>query len=94
MWRDGPALIRLRAHVAWGESLVVQESYDPAWRAYSGDRSVPIARDVAGFMRLDPSPGDREVTLVFEQPFESLAGRALTAISVAIAAAMALRRRS
>ncbi len=37
--REGPDVIRVKANVAQGQSVTVLESYDPAWRAYSGSQA-------------------------------------------------------
>ena len=64
----GMQSIRLRAMFGPGEELLVQESYDPDWRAYSGGLRLEIRKDVAGFMLVDTPPGDREVCLLFKVP--------------------------
>jgi hypothetical protein len=60
---DGPQTIRLRASLHPGESLVVQESYDPGWRAYAGAQRLTIRRDAAGFMLVDAPPGPLDVLM-------------------------------
>jgi len=62
---DGVQAIRLRASVREGEALLVQESYDPAWRAYLGGRPLTIRKDAAGLMLVDVPPGEHDVRLVF-----------------------------
>jgi len=62
----------------------VQQSYDPAWRAYRGGRRLEIHKDAAGFMRVDAPAGEQEVTLVFELPWENVAGRRVSAVSVLV----------
>ena len=47
----------IRTRLEPGQLLLVQETYDPAWRAYSGGRSIPIESDPLGFLLLDPGPG-------------------------------------
>jgi hypothetical protein len=89
--REGPGCIVLRAAVQQGESLVVQDSFDPAWRAYSGGQELPIRKDAVGFMLITPPPGEREVRLVFELPLENKVGRTLSGFSVLIAALVVWR---
>jgi hypothetical protein len=91
MRREAPETIVLRASLIEGESLVVQESYDPAWRAYCQGRPVPIRKDAAGFMQVLVPPGVQEVRLVFETPLENLVGQILTGISASIALVMIVR---
>jgi hypothetical protein len=85
---DGPAAVRLRARLDAGQSLLVQESYDPAWHAWSGGREFPIVRDVAGFMRVDAPPGEQEVRLVFTTPLENRVGQGLTLLSLGVLGAL------
>ncbi len=91
MRREAPETIVLRASLIEGESLVVQESYDPAWRAYCQGRPVPIRKDAAGFMQVLVPPGVQEVRLVFETPLENVVGQILTGISASIAFVMIVR---
>ena len=60
--------VRLKARLEAGQRLLVQESYDPAWRAYVNGKAVPTAIDPVGFLLLDPGPGEHDVTLRFETP--------------------------
>ena len=82
---EGPARMRIRARLAPGQSLIVQESHDPNWRASTGT----VRKDVMGFMRIDAPPGDHDLLLEFQTPFENRAGRMLTLVSLAIFAALA-----
>ena len=73
--------MRVHADLAAGQSLVVQESYDPAWHAWAGGKAVPVRKDAMGFMAIDAPPGSQDITLAFVTPLENQAGRVLTAIS-------------
>jgi hypothetical protein len=72
----GTDAIRLRTRVAAGQLVVVQQTYDPAWRCYSGARRVGITKDPMGFLLLDPGPGDHALLLRFETPLENQVGAA------------------
>src|SRR5204863_3702505 len=85
---EGAGSMRLRARIREGEGLLVQESYDPSWRAYRGKQSALIQKDIVGFMRIDVPPGAEEIRLVFELPFENAIGRVLTAIALGVVAAL------
>jgi hypothetical protein len=76
--RDGTDAMRVRARIAPGQSIVVQESWDPAWQAWSGGQQIPLRKDVMGFMAIDAPPGDREIRLAFVTPLENRIGRILT----------------
>jgi hypothetical protein len=89
--RQGTDAMRVRATLAVGQSILVQESYDPAWRAWSSGRELPIRQDAMGFMVIDAPAGDRDVTLAFVTPLENQVGRVLSAVSIlAILALIAL----
>jgi uncharacterized membrane protein YfhO len=82
--RKGSDALRVHAHVGPGQSLVVQESYDPAWQAWCEGRPVPIQPDAMGMLSLEPPPGDREIQLQFAMPVENRIGWGLTLITVIV----------
>jgi uncharacterized membrane protein YfhO len=63
----------------------VQESYDPAWRAWSGGQPLAVHKDAMGFMAIDAPSGSRDIALAFITPLENQAGGVVTAISILIA---------
>ena len=73
--------MRVKAKLAQGQSIVIQESYDPSWEAWSAGHRIAIRKDALGFMAIDAPPGDQEITLAFATPFENRAGRVVTAIT-------------
>jgi uncharacterized membrane protein YfhO len=82
----------LRAKIDAGQSLLVQETWDPAWQASADGKPLPIRKDVMGFMIVDPPPGDRTVRLEFPMPFENRVGWGLTGLTVIALALLALKR--
>ena len=76
--RNGTDAMRVRARLAPGQSIVVQESYDPAWHAWAAAQPLAIRKDAMGFMAIDPPPGEREITLAFVTPLENQVGRMLS----------------
>jgi hypothetical protein len=82
--RLGTDAMRIQARLQPGQLVLVQETYDPAWRSYTGGRPVPIARDPIGFLLLDPGPGDHDLLLRFETPLENRIGIALTVLSALV----------
>jgi hypothetical protein len=80
----GTDAIRLRAAVAADRCLLVQASYDPAWRAYAGGKRIPIRRDALGQMLVYPPPGAGEATLRFELPLENWIGRVVSILSLMV----------
>ena len=80
--RESTDAMRVRAKLDAGQSVVVQESYDPAWHAWSGGKPLPVRKDAMGFMAIDAPPGDREISVVFVTPLENQVGRVETAIGL------------
>jgi uncharacterized membrane protein YfhO len=89
---EGTDAMRVQAQISPGQSLVVQESYDPAWQAWCEGRRLPVRADAMGMMALDPPAGPRQIRLVFSMPLENRIGWVLTA--VALAAILMLAGRS
>ena len=65
------------------QSVLLQETYDPAWHAYEQGREIPVRQEpVMDFMLLDVGPGAHTITLRFETPLENRVGAGLTVISL------------
>ncbi len=86
--RDGTDAMRVRARLSPGQSIVVQENYDPAWRAWSGGKPLAVRRDAMGFMALDAPAGVEEIALAFATPLENQVGRVLSAIAILVVMAL------
>ncbi len=89
--------LHVHARVTAGQSVLVQETYDPAWHAYAGGHELPVHRDQgADFSVIDAPPGEHDIAFRFETPMENRIGWVVTALSLALAAALlmggALRR--
>jgi len=80
----------LHAKFAPGQSLLVQETWDPSWQAWSDGRRLPVRKDVMNFMVIDPPPGDRTIRLEFAMPLENRIGWGLTGLTVVGLIALAL----
>jgi hypothetical protein len=76
-----------------GESLLLQENYDPFWRATVDGRRQDIRRDPVGFMLLDLPPGKHLVQMTFETPLEVTLGRLLTFATLTLIGTLSYRRR-
>jgi hypothetical protein len=92
--REGSDVMRVTAQVEDGQSVLVQESYDPSWHAYSGSKELTLRPDLVGFLLIDAPPGHHDIQLKFELPLENKVGRALTLLTAIAAAWMLLRVRS
>lgn len=87
---QGTDSMHVRAHLETGQSLVVQESYDPAWRAWSDGKELAVHKDAMGQMIVDAPPGDREIAFKFVTPLENQIGRFLTLLSMLIVAVLGI----
>ncbi|WP_031497338.1 hypothetical protein [Bryobacter aggregatus] len=57
-----------------GQSVILQTTYDPSWRAESNLGLLPVTEDRLGFVRIDTPPGVTQIRLVFEKPLEKRIG--------------------
>ena len=86
--------VELQARVSQGQSILLQETYDPAWRAYEAGRPVPIRMEpVMHFMLLDAPEGDHRIELRFETPAENWIGRLISILGLALILALIWRGR-
>jgi hypothetical protein len=78
--------VDLQANAKPGESLLLQETWDPAWHAYDNGgngKELPVrAEPVMGFMMIDVPEGAHNIRLRFETPLENRFGQALFVITV------------
>ena len=87
--REGTDAMLLRAKLGPGQAILVQESYDPAWQAWSNGQRLPLHADAMGFMVVEAPPGENRIRLAFVMPFENRVGWVLTGISLLLLAALA-----
>jgi hypothetical protein len=80
--RRGTDAMVARVKVGPGESVLVQESFDTAWRARSAGRELRVRKDVMGMMVIEAPAGDREIELEFVTPLENRVGRVVTGVTV------------
>jgi hypothetical protein len=80
--REGTDVVHIKVTSSAGQSVVVQESYDAAWHAWSGGKALPIRKDAMGFMVIDAPTWSHEITLVFVTPLENQLGRVLTVLAL------------
>jgi hypothetical protein len=68
----------IEATTGAGQSVLVQETWDPAWHARENGKELPIrAESTMGFMLINAPEGDHRIQMRFETPFENRAGQAL-----------------
>ena len=85
-------LVLLHARFDAGQSLLVQETWDPGWRASVDGKPLPVRKDAMGFMVVDPPAGDHTVRLEFPMPLENRVGWGLTALTVLALGVLAFRK--
>ncbi|MBZ5575405.1 MAG: hypothetical protein LAP40_02460 [Acidobacteriia bacterium] len=74
--------MEVRARIEPGQSLVVQETYDPAWQAWAGNQSLSVRKDAMGFLAVDPPPGENLIRLQFVTPLENRVGALVTLLTL------------
>jgi hypothetical protein len=84
--------VDIQATVSRGEAILMQETYDPSWRAYENGQTLPIKPDpTMGFMIVDVPPGAHHIEMRFETPLANRVGLAVTLLSCVLAALLLCR---
>ena len=90
----GPDALHVHARVTAGQSILVQETYDPGWHACAAGHALPVRKDrCTDFMVIDAPPGEYDIALHFEMPLENRIGWVLMGLSLTICAAGLFRVR-
>ncbi len=87
-WR--PDRIRLESRFEQPGYLVLAETYDPGWRARLDATSVPVLRADIGLRAIAVPAGTHAVEMAYRPP-SVVIGLALSALSLVVAAAVAVR---
>lgn len=83
--------VQIRAQVSEGQSVLLQETWDPQWRAYENGSQISLRREpVMGFMLIDEPAGEHTITLKFETPPENQAGVGIFGVTLLIAAGLVI----
>lgn len=86
--------VHVNAQAGAGESVLLQETYDPAWHAYENGKQLAIHADpLTNFMVIDTTPGSHQIDLRFETPLENRIGQGLFVLGVAAVVTLVVRRR-
>ncbi len=95
---DRPAIdeIRTSAITAQNQSVLIQENFDPGWRAWVDGVPAKIETDIMGFMRVRTNPGSHRIRFVYRESAEAFAIAAVSLASLLVAAVIACdsRRRA
>jgi len=76
--------VTVGATTAAGQSVLLQETYDPAWHAWEQGKEIRVRPEpVMDFMLLDVPAGTHSIQMRFETPVENRAGAVLTGASLA-----------
>jgi hypothetical protein len=71
----------LQASVSAGQTVLLQETFDPAWHAYSDGTALPIQQDALGFMLVAAPRGEHTIHFRFETPLENRIGWVLSVVT-------------
>jgi SAM-dependent methyltransferase len=81
-WNGTDSISVHSAPLQEGQSVLVQVTWDPAWRAYTGKTELPIRADGMDFIAVDAPPGTQDIVLVFEKPVGNRIGYAVTSLAL------------
>ncbi len=79
---NGTDSLSVHAPVQAGQSVLVQVTYDPAWRAYTGATELPIRPEAMDFMAIDAPPGTQDIVLVFTTPLGNRVGYVMSSLAL------------
>lgn len=81
-WQDTDELFYEGAPTAGNQTIIIQNSYDPNWRAESNMGPLALRRDALGFIRIDAPAGVEKIRLYFAKPLEKSAGEAILVVTL------------
>jgi hypothetical protein len=81
-WQGTDELIYEGAATGANQSIIVQNSYDPNWRAESNLGPLLVGKDALGFMRIDAPPGVKNIRFTFAKPLEKSVGEGILVVTV------------
>jgi hypothetical protein len=82
---SGLDALQMKAQVGDGQSVLFQETYDPAWRAFENGKPLPIRPDpFMDFMVIDVPAGAHTIDLRFQTPRGNRIGQFLFVVSLMI----------
>jgi len=92
---QGMSEAAIRATVAPGQVIAVQETYDPGWEAWANGRRLPIRADALGLMVIEPQPtGAYEISLRYTGGAARTVTRTLSVLAMLVAGLYAWLGRS
>jgi hypothetical protein len=91
--RPGPGRWRIRAHGPQPALVVVAEAWFPGWEARIDGVPAPLVEADGGFLGVPVDAGDHVITLRYRRPAAAAWGRTITAATLLLVGASAIRRR-
>jgi hypothetical protein len=85
--------IRVSAVTRAGESVMVQENFDPGWRVFVDGTPAVIEQDIMTFMRVRTEPGAHQIRFVYGASTEARIGMWISIVSLLATSALAINRR-
>ena len=79
---QGTDRMHFQGTTAANQSVILQTSYDPAWRAESNLGRLPVAQDQLGFVRIETPAGVTQIDLIFDKPLEKTLGELLFVLTL------------
>ncbi len=79
---QGTDRIRFEGVTSKNQSVILQTSYDTAWRAESNLGRLPVTQDQLGFVRVDAPAGVTSIDLIFDKPLEKTLGEVLFVLTL------------
>jgi len=81
-WLNNQEFI-VRAQLNDDEAILVQESWDPGWRAFAGDKKIKVEKDVIGNMYVTPkTKGEVEIRFVHGKTKDQWLGYLITLATI------------
>jgi hypothetical protein len=82
----------IEANTGGGQSVLVQETWDPAWHAWENGKELPIrTENTMGFMLIDAPEGDHKIQMRFQTPLENRAGQVLFVLTGLVMVGLVIR---
>ena len=84
----------VQAQTANGQSVLLQETYDSAWRAYENGKALTIRPEpLMNFMLIDVPEGAHRIQMRFETPLENRMGQGMFIAGLAVIGILILKPR-
>jgi hypothetical protein len=91
--RRGPGRWRIQTHGPQPALVVVADAWFPGWEARVDGVRAPLVEADGGFLGVPVNAGDHVITLQYRRPAAAALGRTISAATVLLVGAWAIRRR-